>query len=317
MPAADPARVGGDAEGRQDELPDPEGPAWFRRALASPVEVGAVFVDGARIAFRRWGERGNPGVVLVHGGGAHSRWWDHVAPMLAGECGVAALDLSGHGDSDRRETYSFAKWASEILAVAEQATGPEAPVVVAHSMGGFAALKAAVEYGDMMKGVVVIDSPVREPSPEEEIADARLAFGPLRLYPSAREALARFHLVPDQPSSLPYVMRHVALTSLRQVQGGWTWKFDPAFSSHREDPLKPEALARVSCRVALLRAEFGLVTPDIGTFMYERLGRNTPVVEIPLAYHHVMLDQPLSLVTAIRTLLADWRHSSAAPPDRA
>jgi hypothetical protein len=43
--------------------------------------------------------------------------------------------------------------------------------------------------------------------------------------------------------------------------------------------------------------------------MYEHLGRRAPVIEIPLAFHHVMLDQPLSLVTAIRTLLADWEHS--------
>ncbi|MBT5905971.1 MAG: alpha/beta hydrolase, partial [Acidimicrobiaceae bacterium] len=44
-------------------------------------------------------------------------------------------------------------------------------------------------------------------------------------------------------------------------------------------------------------------------YMYEQLGRVTPVVEIPLAGHHVMLDQPLLLVTALRTLLADWEHS--------
>jgi pimeloyl-ACP methyl ester carboxylesterase len=43
--------------------------------------------------------------------------------------------------------------------------------------------------------------------------------------------------------------------------------------------------------------------------MYERLGRVAPVVEIPLAGHHAMLDQPLLLLTALRTLLADWDHS--------
>jgi pimeloyl-ACP methyl ester carboxylesterase len=43
--------------------------------------------------------------------------------------------------------------------------------------------------------------------------------------------------------------------------------------------------------------------------MYEQLGRVAPVVEIPLAGHHVMLDQPLLLVTALRTMLADWEHS--------
>ena len=43
--------------------------------------------------------------------------------------------------------------------------------------------------------------------------------------------------------------------------------------------------------------------------MYEQLGRIAPVVEVPLAHHHVMLDQPIALVTGLRTLLADWEHS--------
>jgi hypothetical protein len=68
-------------------------------------------------------------------------------------------------------------------------------------------------------------------------------------------------------------------------------------------------LSEVSCRLALLRSENGLVTEDIGAFMYEGLGRVTPVIEIPEAGHHAMLDQPLLLLTAIRTLLADWDHS--------
>ena len=87
-----------------------EAPAWFRGALAAPVAIEHVSVDGCSIAFRRWGDRSCPGVVLVHGGGANSRWWDHVAPLLAGECSVAALDLSGHGDSGRRDRYTFTEW---------------------------------------------------------------------------------------------------------------------------------------------------------------------------------------------------------------
>ena len=48
---------------------------------------------------------------------------------------------------------------------------------------------------------------------------------------------------------------------------------------------------------------------DIGDAMFERLGRVTPVFELPEAGHHPMLDQPLILLTAIRALLADWDHS--------
>ena len=44
--------------------------------------------------------------------------------------------------------------------------------------------------------------------------------------------------------------------------------------------------------------------------MYDLLGRVAPVIEIPEAYHHMMLDQPLLLVTALRALLADWEHSA-------
>ena len=66
----------------------------------------------------------------------------------------------------------------------------------------------------------------------------------------------------------------------------------------------------MACRFALLRAELGLVTPDIGDSMYEKLGRVAPVVELPETGHHGMLDQPLVVITAIRTLLADWDHST-------
>jgi hypothetical protein len=45
--------------------------------------------------------------------------------------------------------------------------------------------------------------------------------------------------------------------------------------------------------------------------MFNILGRSAPVVEIPQARHHIMLDQPLALVSALRALLADWNHSVA------
>ena len=39
------------------------------------------------------------------------------------------------------------------------------------------------------------------------------------------------------------------------------------------------------------------------------LNRQVPFIEIPEARHHVMLDQPLAFVAALRTLLQEWRHS--------
>src|SRR5215471_2564790 len=111
-------------------------PAWFTAALATPVTRRTTMVDGAAIAYRTWGEPGGRGIVLVHGGAAHSRWWDHVGPLLADGRRVVAIDLSGHGDSGRRESYSLDGWAREVLAVAEDAgIAAVPPTVIGHSMG--------------------------------------------------------------------------------------------------------------------------------------------------------------------------------------
>jgi pimeloyl-ACP methyl ester carboxylesterase len=283
-------------------------PVWFTRALASPALAGGTTVAGASIAYRSWGEPGGRGIVLVHGGAAHSRWWDHIGALLATGRRVVAVDLSGHGDSDRRDSYSLDLWAREVLAVAAHAGITAPPVVIGHSMGGFVTLRAAGMFGAAMEGAVVIDSPVRVITPEEAAAREKVAFGELRVYPTREAILARFHPVPDQPV-LGYIADHVAATSIRRADGGWTWKFDPRiFASDRPRDL----LTRLDCRVALLHAEHGMVTAEMSEVMYDRLGRVAPVIEVPAAGHHVMLDQPIALVAVIRTLLSDWDHSLPA-----
>jgi pimeloyl-ACP methyl ester carboxylesterase len=292
-----------------DDLAQP--PEWFLSAIGTPAKQGTLEVDGAPIAYRTYGDRDDRGLVLVHGGAAHARWWDHIAPLLASGHMVVALDLSGHGDSGRRENYSLDVWADEVMAVAADAGITTPPTVIGHSMGGFVALRAAGIYGARMAGAVVVDSPVRDITPEERAAREHRAFGPLRVYPSAEAAIAQFHTIPDQPT-LPYITAHIAATSVREVGRGWSWKFDPRiFARH---PLTPALLTRLDCRVALFRAEHGIVSPQMGEMMYDRLGRLAPLIEIPAAGHHIMLDQPITLVTGIRTLLSDWDHSTPAAP---
>lgn len=284
-------------------------PAWFRRALAATPESHRVECNGCDISYLAWGDHGAPGLVFIHGGAAHAHWWSFLVPLLADHYRVVAMDLSGHGDSGRRADYRLADWADEVLAVAGDADMAPEPVVVGHSMGGFVSIGTAAQHGDRLRGIVILDSPVSAPDPEMEAARQGNIFGPLRVYADVDTALTRFRTVPEQEHYLPYVMDHVGRHSLRAVDGGVSWKYDPnIFVPARSEPR--QLLPRVSCRVALFRAEHGLVTPEIGDYMYDLLGRVAPVVEIPEAGHHLMLDQPLLLLTALRTLLADWEHSS-------
>ena len=176
-------------------------PPWFTEAISDTGRAATATVDGRRIAYRRWGDPGNHTAVLIHGGAAHAHWWDHIAPLLAAEREVIAFDLSGHGDSEHQSHYSVARWASEALAVSSLTSSPK-PVLIGHSLGGIVALEAARAGADL-GGVVIIDSPIVNATPEEKAATERLAFGPAHLYPSrTRSSRGSDRSPPNRPSTM-------------------------------------------------------------------------------------------------------------------
>jgi pimeloyl-ACP methyl ester carboxylesterase len=292
----------------------PPAPAWFEKAVAQQPESAFVDVEGARIHFLRWGARTKPGLLLVHGNAAHAYWWSFIAPWLAREYNVAAMDMSGMGDSDRRHSYSMELFAEEQLAVCSAAgmfETAEPPVIAAHSFGGFVTMLTGALYGDRLAGTVIIDSPVNPPErgragpPKREIK-------PHKIYSTLPDALARFRLLPPQSCDNLYLVDWVARHSLKQVDGGFTWKFDPAIWQDFSIGDTAARLKATKCRIAIFRGENSvLMPPEIGEYMFNLLGRAAPVVEIPQAQHHVMLDEPLAFVAALRALLADWNHSVA------
>lgn len=286
-----------------------EAPPWFTSALATVPRRERVEVQGCDINVLSWGDTSAPGLLLVHGGAAHAHWWSFLAPQLTHEYHVAAVDLSGHGDSGHRPSYDIEAWAEEVMAVGA-ALGMDRPIVVGHSMGGFVAIAAAAVFGDRIAGTIVVDSPVRKADPETEEAARGRAFQNPKTYPTLDEAVQHFHLVPPQPCDNRYIVEHIARHSLRQTEAGWSWKFDPGVF-HRFAPQGgSEYLSQISTRIAVLYGQFSaIVTPEVTDHMNELLGRAAPFVEIPQAHHHLLLDQPLALIAALRALLADWAHS--------
>lgn len=279
-------------------------PTWFSRVLAAPVDTGSVEVEGARVHYRAWGPVGAPGVVLVHGGSAHSGWWDHLGPLLATGRRVVALDLTGHGWSDRRERYAASLWAREAVTVADAAGAVGPPVLVGHSMGGMVAFTAAHQLPDQVDGVVLVDSPLRMWTPEEQAAHTGRAFTTRRRYATHEDGAERFRLVPPQDFAWAYIVDHVAHTSLREEDGAWVWHFDPKVYERDHSLVVP--FAAPPGRLAYLRCEHGVIDEAAFAELRTRLGPGAVVVELPQAGHHPMFDQPFELVTALRTVLATW-----------
>ncbi|ABI78052.1 hydrolase, alpha/beta fold family [Hyphomonas neptunium ATCC 15444] len=290
----------------------PSAPAWFRESVAVPYELGKVTVKGAEVTYQRWGKRGAPGLLFVHGNGAHAHWWDFIAPYFAEHYNVAALTFSGMGDSEWRETYDMDTFSLEEVAVAEAAglfEGPRKPVIIAHSFGGFVTLVTGAKHGSRFEGMVIVDSPVNPP--ERPRGGPSRASRPHKVYSDLAAALARFRLAPPQLCENHYAMDYIARWSLKRAEGGWTWKFDPMIWTRFEPGLDPaEMLKAAQCRIAIIRGEESALMPDdVGDYMRGLLGHQVPFVSVPHARHHVMLDQPIAFISTLRMLLAEWDHS--------
>jgi pimeloyl-ACP methyl ester carboxylesterase len=295
----------------------PPAPAWFQDAVAQPYETVEIDVEGAKISYQRWGDASNPGLLLVHGNGAHAHWWDFIAPYFAEHYNVAAVTFSGMGDSAWRDAYDMKTFSNELVAVAEDAghfKSAQKPVIVAHSFGGFVALLTGADHGDRFTGMVIVDSPVNPP--DRERTGPSRSGRPNRVYADLKSALGRFRLAPPQLCENHYAMDYIARWSLKKTttdsgEAGWTWKFDPMiwkrFKSEREPA---DMLKAAKCRVAIIRGEESALMPDdVGEYMRGLLGHQVPFVSIPHARHHIMLDQPLAFVSALRMLLAEWDNS--------
>jgi pimeloyl-ACP methyl ester carboxylesterase len=111
--------------------------------------------DGASIVYEVAGD--GPPIVLVHGITESRRSWDPLVAPLAREHRVVAVDLRGHGESDRRPPYDALTMAADVHAVVEASSTTE-PLVVGHSLGG--AVVSVYAAASPVRGVVNVDQPL-------------------------------------------------------------------------------------------------------------------------------------------------------------
>lgn len=299
-------------------------PEWFQWAVGRPVESCYVNANGCQIHYLLWCEdnpaSNPPGVLFLHGGGAHANWWRFIAPFLTENYRVAAYDLSGMGNSEARTAYDTKTRADEIEAVliASGFLDPErtAPILIGHSFGGLTAMRYVSMNNDKVAGFVIAESPVRRPQAEREHFEARPDVEPsMRLYDSYEQGVSRFRLRPRQTCENDFIVEFIARHSLRKVRKGWTWKFDPAaLTRDRHNEPFRDYLASVTCPTAFIYGErSALCTQEVLSFTRELLGPRVPFIGIPEGQHHLTLDQPLAFIAAIRAVLEGWRVKAKLP----
>ena len=143
--------------------------------LRIPVGPGSLHAE-------RYGHGGTP-IVLLHGFGTCAFLWRDVAPALAiARHTAVALDLLGHGESDRPIEADFgvaaqAEYLDRALTVLRIARA----IVVGVDIGGGVAMRLAATRPDRVAGLVLVNTVAFEHMPGRDVRTlqrntARVAF---------------------------------------------------------------------------------------------------------------------------------------------
>ena len=121
------------------------------------MQAKTAVVDGARIAYYESGSVHAPAVVLLHGLLSDSETWAaDLAPMAACGLRAVAVDLLGHGASDKPDGRYLLDDFAAFLAGFLDALGLRSAVVCGHSLGGAIAVHFAHHYPGRVDRLILV-----------------------------------------------------------------------------------------------------------------------------------------------------------------
>jgi pimeloyl-ACP methyl ester carboxylesterase len=292
---------------RTQELPEqsPAGDNARERLLAGlPVTERRLQLAGVSTAVLEGGE--GPPVVLLHGPSGYAAHWMGVIPGLVASHRVVAPDLPGHGASEVAggplDAPRVLDWLGELI----ERTCSSPPALVGQLLGGAIAARFAIDHGDRLSRLVLVDT-----------------FGLCAFQPAPEFGLALTHFL-AQPSQTTHrdLWRHCAfdLDGLRRRMGEHWAPFEDYNLDRARTP-------SVQAAVAALMEQLGLPAIPSGdlariavptTLIWGRHDRATPLAVAEAASArfgwplHVIencnddppVEQPEALLRVLRAALA-------------
>lgn len=162
----------------------------------------------------RLGAQGSP-VVFCHGLFGQGKNWTQIAKALADRHRVTLVDMPNHGRSAWTDRLDYVEMADAVAGLLDESTA-----LVGHSMGGKAAMLAALRHPERVERLCVVDvSPVAYRGSDEfrGFIDAMLGMDLEAIESRSDADAALAAAVPDAG------VRGFLLQNLRREHGGWRW----------------------------------------------------------------------------------------------
>jgi pimeloyl-ACP methyl ester carboxylesterase len=266
--------------------------------------------DGLTLVATVSGERGQPGVILLHGGGQTRHSWRGTVRTL-GELGyhATAFDARGHGDSDwsPKSDYSYNRLADDLETVSQHMGC--VPAMIGASMGGMTAMHAVGRAtATLARAMVLVDiAPRVDPKGLKRVNDFlnghHDGFANIE---EAAEAVAAYNPHRPRPKNPQGLMKNLRL----REDGRLHWHWDPGFFRARTDEQRERQAARLleMCRQITIPALLvhGAESDVVNLNGIDELRTRLPQLEIgtvPGAGHMIAGDRNEAFNVAIMPFL--------------
>lgn len=240
--------------------------------------------DGCSLHYEEYGQ--GPPLLLLHGLGSSCRDWEYQIPVLAEQYRVIAMDMRGHGRSDKpRERYSIRGFAGDVEALIEHLNlGPVH--VVGLSMGGMIGFQLAVDQPHLLKSLCVVNS-----APQVKVQNANDVWQYAKRWGLARllsmetlgKAIGRNLFPKPEQDDL---RRKIASRWAENDKRAYLASFDAIVGWGVQ-----QKLARITCPTLIISADRDY-TPVSLKEAYVKLIPHAKLVVIKDSRHATPLDQP-------------------------
>ncbi|MDM8349390.1 alpha/beta hydrolase [Pseudomonas sp. sp1636] len=264
--------------------------------------------DGCQLHYEDYGQ-GAP-LLLVHGLGSSTRDWEYQIPALAAQYRVIAIDIRGHGRSDKpRERYSIAGFAEDVAALIEH-LGFDRVHLVGISMGGMIGFQLGVERPELLKSLCIVNSgpEVKAKSPRDYLEIAkRWSLSRLLSLDSIAKALGKLLFPKPEQAELR-----------RKIEERWPLNDKRAYLASLDAIIGwgvRERLARISCPTLVISADRDY-TPIAQKAAYVKEMPNARLLVIENSRHATPLDQPQRFNSSLLAFLEEVEQTAPTPPNK-
>lgn len=263
--------------------------ASFAQAETQMPQSRFADFDGVKVHYQAVGA-GSKAVVFVHGWTCSADFWRQSITALP-EYSVIAIDLPGHGHSDKPRTdYTMDYFARSIEAVMRDA-GTKAAVLVGHSMGTPVIRQFYRLYPQQTLGLVIVDGSLRSVARKE----VERSIAPLRVnYPAGAAKSVDGMLEPIRDEKLKQEIRsamlatpdYVGLSALEGMMDEKIWTNDqinvPVLAILAQSPWwKPDT-----------ETVYRSIAPDLDFRMWQDVS------------HFLMMERPAEFNEAVRGFIS-------------